>query len=140
MVERTQQEPTMPLKKITLHVSSNNNENGVLNVKVTPWRVRLDSADAVEWSLNATGPAKNDIDWFRVEQIDQVNPWPFKPPTPPDARYTALTSAGGTVTSPARNTANAIGDVISYGLTIGFKDDQGKLRIMYIDPDMIIDS
>jgi hypothetical protein len=44
------------------------------------------------------------------------------------------------VTSPPRNTANGIGDVISYGLTIGFRDDNNKLRTMYIDPDMVIDS
>jgi hypothetical protein len=132
----------MPPKKIKLHVSANNNVNGVLNVKVTPWRVRLDAGDVVEWELDTPAPGRtnNDILWFRVEQIDQVNPWPFNPPQPPDARYTALASGSGTVTSPPRNTANGIGDVISYGLTIGFRDDNNKLRTMYIDPDMVIDS
>jgi hypothetical protein len=132
----------MPPKKIKLHVSANNNVNGVLNVKVTPWRVRLDAGDVVEWELDTPAPGRtnNDILWFRVEQIDQVSPWPFNPPQPPDARYTALASGSGTVTSPPRNTANGIGDVISYGLTIGFRDDNNKLRTMYIDPDMVIDS
>jgi hypothetical protein len=132
----------MPPKKIKLHVSANNNVNGVLNVKVTPWRVRLDAGDVVEWELDTPAPGRtnNDILWFRVEQIDQVNPWPFNPPQPPDARYTALASGSGTVTSPPRNTANGIGDVISYGLTIGFRDDNNNLRTMYIDPDMVIDS
>jgi translation initiation factor IF-1 len=132
----------MPAKKIKLHVSANNNVNGVINVKVTPWRVRLDAGDVVEWELDTPAPGRtnNDILWFRVEQIDQVNPWPFNPPQPPDARYTALASGSGTVTSPPRNTANGIGDVISYGLTIGFRDDNNKLRTMYIDPDMVIDS
>ena len=130
----------MPPKKIKLHVSANNNTNGVLNVKVAPWRVRLDPGDVVEWELDANGPAANDILWFRVEQIDQVNPWPFNAPPPPDALFTALASGTGKVTSPPRNTANGIGNVISYGLTIGFKDDNDKLRTMYIDPDMIIDS
>ena len=130
----------MPLKKIKLHVSANNNVNGVLNVKVAPWRVHLDPGDVVEWELDATGPANNDILWFRVEQIDQVKPWPFDAPTPPDARYTALASDTGTVISTPRNNDNGVGDVISYGLTIGFKDDNDKLRTMYIDPDMIIDS
>src|SRR3982750_3920456 len=120
----------MPPKKIKLHVSANNATNGVLNVKVTPWRMHLGPGDVVEWELDTTGPANNDILWFRVEQIDQVNPWPFKAPTPPDALYTSLTSGNGTVTSPARNGANGIGDVISYGLTIGFKDDNDKLRTM----------
>jgi translation initiation factor IF-1 len=130
----------MPAKKIKLHVSANNNVNGVLNVKVTPWRVRLAPGDVVEWELDAAGPSNNDILWFRVEQIDQVNPWPFNAPPPPDARFTALASGGGKVTSPPRNSANGIGDVISYGLTIGFRDDNDKLRTMYIDPDMVIDS
>jgi hypothetical protein len=127
-------------KKVKLHVSTNNNANGSLRVKVTPWRVRLDSGDVVHWELDATGPAANDILWFRVEQIDQVKPWPFKAPLPPASRYTALASGTGRVTSPLRNTANAVGDVIAYGLTIGFKDGDGKLRTMFIDPDMIIDS
>ena len=129
------------MPQVKLHVSTNNNVNGVLNVKVSPWRVHLDPGDVVQWELDANGPANNDILWFRVEQIDQVNPWPFNPPLPPDALYTAVVSSGsGTVTSPPRNTANGIGDVISYGLTIGFKDGNDKLRTMYIDPDMIIDT
>ena len=123
-------------KKIKLHVSTNNSVNGVLNVKVTPWRIHLDPRDVLEWELDPNGPASNDILWFRIEQIDQVNPWPFDDPTPPDALYTAL--APGSVTSPPRNNKNPAGDVISYGLTIGFKDDDGNLRTMYIDPDMII--
>lgn len=131
----------MATKTIRLHVSANNNTNGVLNVNVSPWRVHLDAGDVLEWELKTTGPAKNDILWFRVEQIDQANPWPFNDPPPPDGRYTALASnANNKVTSKPRNTANNVGDVISYGLTIGFSDDTGKTRIMYIDPDMIIDS
>ena len=101
----------MPPKTIRLHVSANNNVNGVLNVRVTPWRVRLDAGDVVHWELEANGPAANDILWFRVEQIDQVNPWPFNPPQPPDARYTALAAGAGRVISPPRNTDNGIGDL-----------------------------
>jgi hypothetical protein len=132
--------PPMPPKKIRLHVSANNASNGVLNVKVTPWRMHLNLGDVVEWELDTNGPANNDILWFRVEQIDQANPWPFNAPEPPDARYTSLTSGTNTVTSPARNASSTVGDVISYGLTIGFLDDNRKLRTMYIDPDMVIDS
>lgn len=123
-------------KKIKLHVSTNNSLNGVLNVKVTPWRIRLDPGDVLEWELDQNGPAINDILWFRVEQIDQTRPWPFNPPTPPDALYTAL--APGSVISPPRNNANPPTTVVSYALTIAFLDDNGNTRTMYIDPDMII--
>jgi len=126
-------------KKINLHVSTNNNVNGVLNVKVSPWRIHLGPGDVVEWQLDPTGPAQNDILWFRVEQIDQAHPWPFNPPTPPDARYTALAANGGIVTSTPRNNDNPKDSVISYALTIAFNDDNGNPRTMYIDPDMIID-
>ena len=130
----------MANKTVRLHVSSNNNTNGVLNVKVTPWRLHLDKGDVVEWVLDTTGPAKNDILWFRVEQIDQVQAWPFKPPTPPDGRYTALASGSGKVTSTAKDDSIPIKTLTAYGLTIGFADDNGKIRIMYIDPDMIVDT
>jgi hypothetical protein len=130
----------MPTKTIKLHVSSNNNTNGVLNVKVTPWRMHLDAADVVEWELDLNGPASNDILWFRVEQIDRVNAWPFKAPLPPDARYTAFAPNGKVTTMPRDNGANNLKDVVAYGLTIGFNDDTNHLRTMYIDPDMIIDS
>ena len=40
-VERPQQGAKMPPKKIKLHVSANNASNGVLNVKVTPWRMHV---------------------------------------------------------------------------------------------------
>ena len=128
----------MPTKTIRLHVSANNSVVGVLNVKVTPWRVHLDANDDVEWIL-AGGSPKNDIEWFRVEQIDRVKKWPFDV-APPDPLYTGISSAAGpaSVTSPVKKPAAA--DVISYGLTIGFRDDAGALRIMYIDPDMVIDS
>jgi hypothetical protein len=127
----------MPPKKIKLHVHSNNAVNGVLNVKVTPWRVHLDAGDVVEWELDATGPNKNDILWFRVEQTDPIHPWPFNV-APPDAIYTA--AKPGKVTTPARNNINTVETVISYGLTIAFQDDEGRQRITYIDPDMIIDT
>jgi len=132
----------MPPKKIKLHVSANNASNGVLNVKVTPWRVHLDPGDIVHWELDVTGPANNDIQWFRIEQIDQLRPWPFDAPEPPDPLYTALAtgSGSGTVISPPINNHNGAGAVISYGLTIGFIDDNRRKRTMYIDPDMIIDS
>ena len=129
----------MPEKKIKLHVSSNNNSNGVLRVQVTPWRVHIDHNDTVEWELETNGPAANDILWFRVEQIDRAHAWPFEAPLPPDGRYTAVLPTKK-VTSTGRNTDNSINDVVAYGLTIGFKDDSGSQRIMYIDPDMIIDS
>src|SRR5215208_3167216 len=125
----------MATKTIKLHVSSNNNTNGVLNVKVTPWRMHLDSGDVVEWELDSNGPASNDILWFRVEQIDRVNAWPFKAPLPPDTRYTALAPNGRVTTMPKDNTANNLKDVVAYGLTIGFRDDNNHLRTMYIDPD-----
>jgi len=129
----------MPQKPIKLHVSANNNEGGVLKVQVTPWRVHLDAGDVATWELDAHGPAKNDIEWFRVEQIDGVKKWPFDV-EPPDPMYTGInsTTGTGTVTSPPKKPAAM--DVISYGLTIGFRDDANNLRIMYIDPDMVIDS
>lgn len=129
----------MPPKKIKLHVSANNASNGVLNVKVTPWRMHVGKNDVVEWELDtAAGNANNDILWFRVERVDR-KPWPFDV-EPPDPSYTGLKSTTGTVTSPPRNDANSVNDVIAYGLTIGFLDDGGALRTMYIDPDMVIDS
>jgi len=126
---------------IKLHVSANNAAVGVLNVKVTPWRVHLDDGDTVQWTLDhaATLP-HNDIEWFRVEQAERVDKWPFSV-QPPDTSYTAIKNAAGgaTVTSPAKGPAGALGPV-SYGLTIGFKDDAGDLRTMYIDPDLVVDS
>ena len=129
----------MPRKTIRLHVSANNSVVGVLNVKVTPWRVHLNANDDVEWILANGRSPKNDIEWFRVEQIDRVRKWPFDV-APPDPSYTGISSAAGPaiVTSPVKKPAAK--DVISYGLTIGFRDDAGALRIMYIDPDMVIDS
>jgi hypothetical protein len=128
----------MPTKTIRLHVSANNSAVGVLNVKVTPWRVHLDAGDVARWELDANGPANNDIEWFRIEQIDRVKKWPFNV-EPPDPSYTGITTTGsGIVTSPPKKPAAT--DVVSYGLTIGFRDDAGALRIMYIDPDMVIDS
>ena len=129
----------MPTKTIRLHVSANNSVVGVLNVRVTPWRVHLDAGDDVEWILDDGGSPKNDIEWFRVEQIDRVKKWPFDV-EPPDPSYTGISSDAGTaiVTSPIKKPGAK--DVISYGLTIGFRDDAGALRIMYIDPDMVIDS
>jgi hypothetical protein len=132
----------MPKRIIKLHVHSNNARNGVLNVKVTPWRVHLDANDSVEWQLSTSGGAHNDIVWYRVEMIDQVHPWPFQGAPPPDPAYTGNTSPGnGKVTTQARQAGtNNVGDVIRYGLTIGFNDDDGLLRTMYIDPDMVIDT
>ena len=129
----------MPTKTIRLHVSANNSVVGVLNVRVTPWRVHLDAGDVARWELDPNGPAKNDIEWFRVEQIDRVKKWPFDV-EPPDPSYTGIRSNTGPaiVTSPPKKPGAE--DVISYGLTIGFRDDAGALRIMYIDPDMVIDS
>jgi hypothetical protein len=127
--------PPVPDKTIKLHVSANNAVIGVLNVKVTPWRVRVRPGEVVEWKLDTNGPANNDILWFRVERIDR-KPWPFDL-EPPHPSYTGLDS--NTVISPPRNNANPVNAVIAYGLTIGFKDDAGDLRTMYIDPDMIID-
>ena len=130
----------MPIKTIRLHVSANNSVVGVLNVKVTPWRVHIDAGDVVRWTLDTSnGLPGNDIEWFRVEQIDRVKRWPFNV-EPPDPSYTAIKSAAGNaiVNSPPKLPGTA--DVISYGLTIGFRDDAGSLRVMYIDPDMIIDT
>jgi hypothetical protein len=128
----------MVTKTITVHVSSNNDKGGVLSVRVTPWRVHLDNKDVIEWQFGE-GKAKNDIAWFRVEQTDPSKPWPFKPPLPPDASYTAF-APNGTVTATKNDGVNPLKDVISYGLTIGFLDDAQQLRTMYIDPDMIVDS
>ena len=129
------------MPKIKIHVSSNNASNGVLSVRVTPWRVHLDKDDTATWELDGGQPTKNDILWFRVEQIDSDRPWPFLPPEPPDSIYTGQKSNGYTVTSPKKNNnANPNGAVIRYGLTICFNDDGGRKRIMYIDPDMVIDS
>jgi len=129
----------MPTKTIRLHVSANNSVVGVINVKVTPWRVHLNANDDVEWILDEGGSPKNDIEWFRVEQIDRVRKWPFDV-EPPDPSYTGIRSDTGPaiVTSPPKKPGATA--VISYGLTIGFRDDAGALRIMYIDPDMVIDS
>ena len=130
----------MARQTVKIHVSSNNAKGGVLNVKVTPWRLHLNADDYAEWELDTTGPARNDIIWFRVEQIDRVNMWPFLPPAPPDAIYTGTAPSKKATSSARDTTANKVGDVISYGLTICFKDDAGQLRTMYIDPDMVIDS
>ena len=130
----------MPTKTIKLHVSANNSTVGVLNVKVTPWRVHIDAGDILRWTLdNASGLPNNAVEWFRVEQIDRVKPWPFAV-EPPDPSYTAIKSAAGnaTVNSPPKLPATT--DVVSYGLTIGFRDGSGNIRVMYIDPDMVIDS
>jgi hypothetical protein len=129
----------MPKKIIKLHVSNNNSRNGVLQVKVTPWRVHLDGNDTAEWQLSTSGPA-NDIVWYRIEMIDQVHGWPFQGPTPPDPMYTGAASGNGKVTTQPRNAGNNPGDIVRYGLTIGFLDDDGQLRTMYIDPDMVIDT
>src|SRR5688572_6929567 len=97
ILERPLQERSMPVKKIKVHVSGNNQKDGVLNVRVQPWRVRLDTGDVVHWELETNGPAANDILWFRVEQIDQNHTWPFgttaaeKPPNP---AYTAIAPNG----------------------------------------------
>ena len=130
----------MPTKTIRLHVSANNSTVGVLNVKVTPWRVHVDAGDKIQWVLDTAGTAKNDIEWFRVEQIDRVERWPFNV-EPPNPLYTGLSTGGSTatVTTPVKGAATAPG-VVSYGLTIGFRDDAGDLRIMYIDPDLVVDS
>jgi len=124
---------------IKLHVSATNSSVGVLNVKVTPWRVHLKAGDDIQWTLD-TSQGKNHIEWFRVEEIDRVEPWPFNV-EPPDPRYTGINTTGGTatVTTPAKGSATKQ-STVSYGLTIGFRDDDGELRIMYIDPDMVVDS
>jgi len=127
-------------QSVKLHVSSNNASNGVLNVKITPWRVHLKTGDFVVWDLDATGPAKNDIQWFRIEQIDQAHPWPFQDSPPPDPMYTGTKPLLKVTSPPKYDQANPVKTVIAYGLTICFLDDTGRLRTMYIDPDMIIDS
>jgi hypothetical protein len=129
----------MPTKTIRLHVAANNAVVGVLSVRVTPWRVHLDAGDKLQWLLDTDG-TKNDIEWFRVEEIDRVKKWPFNV-EPPHPSYTGISQAGATatVTTPVKGPTTTTG-VVSYGLTIGFRDDAGELRIMYIDPDMIIDS
>ena len=130
----------MPTKTIELHVSANNNVNGLLHVRVNPWRVRLDANDTIVWKREQNGNnAANDIVWFRVEQIDRVNPWPFGAPEPPDPIYTATAANGFTVTTGPKPASPAL-TTVSYGLTIGFKDGNDNVRVMYIDPDMVVDS
>ena len=136
----------MAIRKVKLHVHANNASNGILNIKVTPWRIGVKSGDKVEWSIdNNQSEPDNMISWFRVEQIDQEHPWPFDGNPPPDGAYTAMapTPGGngtGLVTTQARNGSNPSGTVVRYGLTIAIKDESNRVRIMYIDPDMVIDT
>ena len=128
----------MPPKKIKLHVYANNDKNGVLNVKVSPWRVRLfDPNDVV--SRSSMQRALQATTYFGFASSRSIRSTHGRSTRRHRRTHLYAATGAGRVTSPTRNNNNGVGDVISYGLTIAFQDERGKAPDRVHRPRMIID-